>query len=104
MKMSQQVAAAVALRELGYKVVATPIGARIEFVDPEAPAGGKLHPGDVVTAVDGKPVTGPRGLRGAIAAAGTSQDLRADGEARPEDARGPRCAPSAGPRARRSSA
>lgn len=76
MKMSQQVAAAVALRSLGYKVVATPIGARIEFADPEAPAGGKLNPGDVVTAVDGKTIHGPSGLRGAIAAAGTSRDLQ----------------------------
>ena len=76
MKMSQQVAAAVALRSLGYKVVATPIGARIEFADPEAPAGGKLNPGDVVTAVDGKTIHGPTALRAAIAAAGTSRDLR----------------------------
>jgi PDZ domain-containing protein len=76
MKMSQQVAAAVALRSLGYKVVATPIGGRIEFADPEAPAGGKLNPGDVVTAVDGKTIHGPSGLRAAIAAAGTSRDLR----------------------------
>jgi PDZ domain-containing protein len=76
MKMSQQVAAAVALRSLGYKVVATPIGARIEFADPEAPAGGKLNPGDVVTAVDGKTIRGPSGLRAAIAAAGTSKGLR----------------------------
>lgn len=76
MKMSQQVAAAVALRSLGYKVVATPIGARIEFADPEAPAGGKLNPGDVVTAVNGKTIHGPSGLRAAIAAAGTSRDLR----------------------------
>ena len=76
MKMSQQVAAAVALRSLGYKVVATPIGARIEFADPEAPAGGKLNPGDVVTAVDGKTIRGPSGLRAAIASAGTSKNLR----------------------------
>ena len=37
MAMSQKVAAAVALRELGYKVVAKPIGARIEFADPKSP-------------------------------------------------------------------
>ena len=66
--MSQQVAAAVALRELGYKVIAKPIGARIEFVDPEAPAAGKLLPGDMVTSADGKRVNGPAGLRRAIAA------------------------------------
>ena len=75
MQMSQKVAAAVALRELGYKVVAKPIGARIEFVDPEAPAAGKLLPGDVVTSADGKPVKGPAGLRRAIREAGTKQDV-----------------------------
>jgi PDZ domain-containing protein len=75
MKTSQQVAAAVALRELGYKVIARPIGARIEFVDPEAPAGGKLLPGDIVTAIDGEAVSGPSALRRAIAAAGTSREL-----------------------------
>ena len=75
MQMSQKVAAAVALRELGYKVVAKPIGARIEFVDPEAPAAGKLLPGDVVTSADGEPVKGPAGLRRAIREAGTKQDV-----------------------------
>ena len=75
MQMSQKVAAAVALRELGYKVVAKPIGARIEFVDPEAPASGKLLPGDVVTSADGEPVKGPAGLRRAIREAGTKQDV-----------------------------
>ena len=75
MQMSQKVAAAVALRELGYKVVAKPIGARIEFVDPEAPAAGKLLPGDVVTSADGKPVKGPAGLRRAIRENGTKQDV-----------------------------
>ena len=75
MQMSQQVAAAVALRELGYKVVAKPIGARIEFVDPEAPAAGKLLPGDVVTSAGGKPVKGPAGLRRAVRVSGTERDL-----------------------------
>jgi PDZ domain-containing protein len=75
MRMSQRVAAAVALRELGLKVVAKPIGARIEFVDPEAPAAGKLFAGDVVTSTGGKPVTGPAGLRRAIRASGTERDV-----------------------------
>jgi Lon-like protease len=76
MQLSQRVAAAVALRELGYKVVAKPIGARIEFADPSAPAGGKLRPGDVVVEADGKPVTAPSELRRAIRAAGTARDLQ----------------------------
>ena len=75
MQMSQRVAAAVALRELGYKVVAKPIGARIEFVDPEAPAAGKLRSGDVVTSAGGKPVRGPSGLRRAIRESGTGRDV-----------------------------
>ena len=75
MQMSQRVAAAVALRELGYKVVAKPIGARIEFVDPESPAAGKLLPGDVVTSAGGKPVKGPSGLRRAIRESGTEKDI-----------------------------
>lgn len=75
MQMSQRVAAAVALRELGYKVVAKPIGARIEFVDPEAPAAGKLLPGDIVTEAGAKPVAGPAGLRRAIRESGTARDV-----------------------------
>ena len=75
MQMSQRVAAAVALRQLGYKVVAKPIGARIEFVDPDAPAVGKLFPGDMITSADGKPVTGPAGLRRAIRASGARREV-----------------------------
>ena len=75
MQMSQQVAAAVALRELGYKVVAKPIGARIEFVDPEAPAAGKLRAGDIATSAGGKPVRGPSGLRRAIRESGAGREV-----------------------------
>lgn len=75
MQMSQRVAAAVALRELGYKVVAKPIGARIEFVDPESPAAGKLRSGDVVTSAGGTRVTGPAGLRRAIRESGAGREV-----------------------------
>jgi PDZ domain-containing protein len=75
MQMSQRVAAAVALRELGYKVLAKPIGARIEFVDPESPAAGKLRPGDIVTSAGGTRVTGPAGLRRAIRESGAGRDV-----------------------------
>jgi PDZ domain-containing protein len=75
MRMSQRVAAAVALRELGRDVVAKPTGARVEFVDPEAPAGGKLRAGDVVVAVDGSDVHGPSDLRRAIREAGAARDV-----------------------------
>jgi Lon-like protease len=68
MRLSQRVAAAVALRELGYDVVARPAGARIEFVDPNAPADGKLRTGDVVVRAFGNPVRVPGELRRAITA------------------------------------
>jgi len=66
MRRSQDVAAAVALRELGYKVVARPVGVRIEFVAVDGPAKGRLEPGDVIVAADGKRVTAPSELRRAI--------------------------------------
>jgi PDZ domain-containing protein len=75
MQMSQRVAAAVALRTLGYDVVAKPIGARIEFVDSDAPAAGKLFPGDTITSAGGTPITGPGGLRRAIRASGANREL-----------------------------
>jgi Lon-like protease len=63
MTRSQQVAAAVALRALGYKVVAQPTGALISEVLENAPASGRLQPTDVVVAVDGAPVRTPVDLR-----------------------------------------
>jgi Lon-like protease len=66
MRRSQSVAAAVALRELGYEVVAKPVGARIELAAVDGPAAGKLDPGDVVIAVEGKPITAPSELRRGI--------------------------------------
>jgi len=54
MQLSQQVAAGVALRAAGKKVVMTPVGVRVTYVAPGLPAFGKLEPGDVIVAVDGK--------------------------------------------------
>jgi Lon-like protease len=76
MRLSQSVAAAVALRELGYKVVAKPVGARIEATAPDGPSAKKLDPGDVIVAVDGKPVAAPSELRRAIRLRGPSAELR----------------------------
>lgn len=56
MRLSQQVAAAVALRAAGRRVVMRPVGVRVTVVGPGLPAFGKLEPGDVIVAVDGKPV------------------------------------------------
>jgi PDZ domain-containing protein len=53
MKLSQQVAAAVALRAAGKKVVMRPVGVRVSVVGQGLPAFGKLLPGDVIVAVDG---------------------------------------------------
>ena len=60
MRHSQQVAAAVALRAAGKKVVMRATGARVEAVEPGKPAVGKLEPDDVITAIDGKRVRTPR--------------------------------------------
>jgi PDZ domain-containing protein len=66
MQTSQEVAAAVALKALGYRVAIRPRGVRVDAVDPEAPAAGKLLPTDVITAVDGAPVLTPGQLRLAV--------------------------------------
>jgi Lon-like protease len=68
MTRSQQIAAAVALRALGRNVVATPTGALIEAVDPAAPAGGKLQPGDVVVSANGQRVRQPADLQRLVGA------------------------------------
>ena len=54
MDRSQKIAAAVALRELGYKVVAKPEGALIVAVAPDSPADGKIEATEVIVGVDGK--------------------------------------------------
>lgn len=63
MTRSQGIAAAVALREAGYDVVARPLGAVVTQVLPETPAAGLLHPSDVIVAIDGRDVTTLDGLR-----------------------------------------
>jgi PDZ domain-containing protein len=63
MSRSQEVAAAVALRALGYKVTARPTGVLIEDVARDAPAAGKLFPTDVIVNVDGRRVRTTKDLR-----------------------------------------
>jgi PDZ domain-containing protein len=53
MTISQQVAAAVALRRLGYHVVAKPDGVIVDAVDLGTHAVGKLEPTDVIQSVNG---------------------------------------------------
>jgi PDZ domain-containing protein len=56
MARSQDIAAAVALRYLGYKVTLKPIGALIVAVAQDSPAAkAGLQPTDVIVGVDGKP-------------------------------------------------
>lgn len=56
MATSQEKAAAVALRELGYEVEADPRGALVTAVIEDSPAVGKLKPSDVIVGIDGEEV------------------------------------------------
>ena len=59
MRQSQQVAAAVALRAAGRRVVLRSVGAQVAEVEPGEPAVGKLEPDDVIVAIDGTRVRSP---------------------------------------------
>ena len=56
MARSQQVAAAVALRRLGYPVQVRNDGVLVDALVPGSPSVGKLRPNDVIVSVDGKRV------------------------------------------------
>jgi PDZ domain-containing protein len=66
MQRSEQVAAVVALRELGYEVEATPRGVLVTSVSSDVPAAKVLQPGDVIVTVDGVRVRTPTQLRARI--------------------------------------
>lgn len=68
MARSQDIAAAVALKALGRKVVARPTGILVSAVDPDAPAAGKLLPSDLIVSVDGAQVRTIAQLRAAMTA------------------------------------
>ncbi len=63
MARSQEIAAAVALRELGYRVDVRQDGALVVAVAPHAPAAGVLVPTDVIVGADGRRVRSPAELR-----------------------------------------
>lgn len=63
MQRSELVASAVALRELGYDVQATPRGAVVIDIASDVPAFAKLEPGDILVAVDGQAIRTPNDLR-----------------------------------------
>jgi Lon-like protease len=76
MERSEEIAAAVALRELDYDVKADPEGALVSGVAPDAPAAGKIAPTDVIVAVDGKEVRTPEDLRRLIATRKPGESVR----------------------------
>jgi Lon-like protease len=53
MQISQQIAAAVALKHLGYNVVARPSGVVVDEIETTSHAADLLRPADVITGVDG---------------------------------------------------
>jgi Lon-like protease len=67
MQISQRVAAAVALHRLGYHVVARPAGVIVDAVELGSHAIGKLHPADVIDAVNGRPTSTIGRLRSTLA-------------------------------------
>jgi PDZ domain-containing protein len=78
MSASQEIAAAVALRELGYHV--TSGGVDVSAIDVGAPADGVLKPGDVILAAEGKDISTPDDLRRVMAdvTPGETVSLRID--------------------------
>jgi Lon-like protease len=63
MKRSEEIAAVVALRALGYHVTATPRGVLVTTVYSNVPAAKALDPNDVIVGVNGVPVRTPVELR-----------------------------------------
>jgi len=61
MSASQEIAAAVALRHLGYNV--TSGGVEVSAIDVGAPADGVLEPGDVILTAEGKDISSTDDLR-----------------------------------------
>jgi PDZ domain-containing protein len=67
MDRSEQIAAAVALRNAGLDVKSTPTGVLVELVAQDAPAARVLRSGDLIVSVNGAAVTHAVGLRALIA-------------------------------------
>jgi PDZ domain-containing protein len=76
MERSEQIASVVALRALGYDVVATPRGALVIGVASDVPAAAKIDASDVIVAVDGVPVRTPVDLRREIGRRKPGDDVR----------------------------
>ena len=76
MSISQRVAAAVALRRLGYKVTAKPSGVIVSALDSSSHAVGKLRPADVITEVNGVPTPTIAALRRELAKVKPGETVR----------------------------
>jgi Lon-like protease len=101
MELSQQIASAVALRELGYQVEIKLDGVRVARVTSNSDAKGKLEIGDVILAVDGKRVFTTSQLRDVVGRHKVGEVLhvrvRRDGKVRELDIRTTRDQPSGRP-------
>jgi PDZ domain-containing protein len=76
MHRSQEIAAAVALRAAGKRVVLQSTGALIDAIEPGKPAVGKLEPDDVITAVDGTSVHSPENVFDAMKKVAVGSNVR----------------------------
>ena len=76
MARSQQVAAAVALRRLGYPVRTISVGVIVDALVADSPAVGKLRPNDIIVFVDGKTVRTRSDLLRLVQAHEPGEDVR----------------------------
>ncbi len=75
MTISQKVAAAVALRRLGYKVAAKPSGVIVAALDERSHAVGKVQPSDLIVSVNGTPTPTIAKLRAILAKVNVGQTV-----------------------------
>lgn len=68
MRISQLIASAVALRQLGYKIPLRPGGLKVVAITSDSHAIGLLKPGDVIVSADAKPVRTRQDLQLILAA------------------------------------
>jgi Lon-like protease len=76
MTVSQKIAAAVALRRLGYKVVAKPSGVIVAALDERSNAVGKLRTDDLIVSVNGTPTPTIAKLRAVFAHVKTGETVK----------------------------
>ncbi len=78
MARSEQTAAAVALKQAGYRVTATPRGALVDGVAPDVPAATILRSGDVIVGVGKTKILTPIALREAFAEVRPGDEIELD--------------------------